>query len=150
MNAAHLHLIINHFPVILPLVGLPIFLSGKIRKIPAVKSIALWIFAASAIITIPVYLTGDPAADIVRNLHDVSPHDIHEHDEAATYALIMSEILGVLSIVMLWIEKRKKITPPIFDYAIIFMTLFSFSVVARTAYLGGQIRHEEIRDKPNP
>lgn len=49
MNDAHLHLLVNHFPIIGTIFGLGILISGIIFKNNAVKNVSYVIFIVTAI-----------------------------------------------------------------------------------------------------
>jgi len=64
-NLAHLHIAINHTPVILVPAALVIIAVGVWRRSETVLRtgvVVAWVAAASAVAT---YLTGDPAVDLV-------------------------------------------------------------------------------------
>ena len=48
MNDAHLHLIFNHLPIVIPIVGLLVLLAGFVLKSDVVKRVALGIFVLMA------------------------------------------------------------------------------------------------------
>ena len=58
MNQAHLHLLLNHLPILGALFGLLILAGGFLLKYDTVKRTALGLFVLSAILAIPAYLTG--------------------------------------------------------------------------------------------
>ncbi|TNE63550.1 MAG: hypothetical protein EP344_04405, partial [Bacteroidetes bacterium] len=82
MNAPHLHLLLNHFPIIGTLLGLGVMFFGFLRRSDDVKITALWIWLIMGILAIPVLLTGEPAEEAVEGLAGVSENFLHEHEEA--------------------------------------------------------------------
>lgn len=137
---------LNHFPIIGTLVGIGVIFYGYITRSEEIKKTALWIWAAMAVIAIPVYLTGESAEEAVEHLAGVSESLIHEHEEMAGLAIWFMEALGVFSFLSLVISRifpsasRSKVT-----YVVaICLSLAVFGVMARTGYLGGQIRHTEL------
>jgi len=68
---------------------------------------------------------------------------IKQHEEFALYALISLIILGVASIIGLFITFKKLPYLRTVAFIILFLSFISFLMVARTGYLGGQIRHTE-------
>ncbi len=143
MNSAHIHLFLNHVPVLGTVFGLLILAFGFVRKSDEVKQTALGIFVLSALVTIPVYLTGEPAEEIVENLAGVSEAIIEQHEDWAFYALILMEITGALALLNLVFFNR--------SFAKQFLAVTTLSAVIAvasiswTASLGGQIRHTEVR-----
>jgi len=148
MNATHLHLILNHFPVIGTLVGIGVIFHGYITRSEEIKKTALWIWTAMAVIAIPVYLTGESAEEAVEHLAGVSESLIHEHEEMAELAIWLMEALGAFSFLSLVIYR---VFPSASRGKVIFvvatcLSLAVFGVMARTGYLGGQISHAELRN----
>jgi uncharacterized membrane protein len=145
MDATHLHLLLNHFPIIGSLLGVGVMAYGYLTSSEQVKKTALWTWAAMAAIAIPVFLTGEPAEESVEGLAGVSEALMEEHEEAATVAIWLMEALGLLSLVTLiagWGKER--LSKPLVLVATV-LSLATFAAMARTGYLGGQIRHSEIR-----
>lgn len=145
MDATHLHLLLNHFPIIGTLLGVGVMAYGYITASDEVKKAALWTWAAMAVIAIPVFLTGEPAEETVENLPAVSEAMIEAHEEAAEWALWLMEALGVLSLLTLAFFKMKPVSSKTFVLISMLLSLATFAAMARTGYLGGQIRHSEIR-----
>ena len=68
MNQAHYHLLVNHLPIIIPIIGFLVMLGGIIFKSNDIKKAAFLIFVLGAICTFPAAATGDGAEEIVENL----------------------------------------------------------------------------------
>lgn len=146
MNATHLHLLLNHFPVIGTLIGSGLLLWGIFKKQDNIKSIAAAILALMAIIAIPVYLTGEPAEESVEKLPGVSEAMIELHEDAATIAIWLMGITGIAALAALFFAWQKRRSATVVFIAAAVLSLISFAAMARAGYYGGQIRHTEIRD----
>ncbi|MGF2411961.1 hypothetical protein [Ferruginibacter sp.] len=146
MNATHLHLLLNHFPVIGTLIGSGLLLWGIVKKQDNVKSIAAALLALMAIIAIPVYLTGEPAEESVEKLPAVSEAMIELHEDAASIAIWLMGITGIASLAALLFAWQKRKTAGVVFVAAAVLSVVCFAAMARTGYYGGQIRHSEIRD----
>ena len=72
MNPAHWHLTLNHIPVLGMAFGLPLVSLALLRKSEELKRISLGFLIVIALLAIPVYLTGEPAEELVENLPGVS------------------------------------------------------------------------------
>jgi len=145
MDTTHLHLLLNHFPVIGTLIGSGLLLWGIIKKQTNVKWLAAALLTIMAIIAIPVYLTGEPAEESVEKLPGVSEAMIELHEDAATIAIWLMEITGLASLLALFFSwKKKQSANMLFTIAFI-LSGICFAAMARTGYYGGQIRHTEIR-----
>lgn len=138
-------MLLNHFPIIGTVLGVGVMLYGYITVSDQVKKAALWTWFAMALIAIPVFLTGEPAEESVEGIAGVSEGLIEEHEEAATVAIWLMEALGLLSLVTLGLGKTKNsLSKPLVLVSTV-LGLVVFGAMARTGYLGGQIRHSEIR-----
>jgi hypothetical protein len=148
MNPAHLHIILNHIPVIGIPFGTALLAWGFLRKSHEVKTAALLVFVAIALVTIPTYLSGRAAEDLVEDLPGVSENLIENHEGAATIALAATSILGGLALVRLLIPARFTAIGGPMTILVLVLSIGVAGWLARTANLGGQIRHPEIRDSP--
>ena len=146
MNDAHFHLVINHLPIIVPIVGALVLIIGLLINQEVVKRVSYLLFILGAIATFPTMNSGEGAEEIVEHLPNMSHELIHEHEEKAEFFAILSYLLGVISIVALWMSwKRKKFAK------MIGALVFAFSIVVlffarQTGTTGGEISHPEIRE----
>jgi hypothetical protein len=145
MNWAHVHLLINHFPVIGILGVLLVFGYGLVRKSDEVKLLGLGLFVLIALITIAAYLTGGAAESVVKNLPGVTESYIGNHEETALLALVLMELLGVVALGGLFLFRKSGAFPKWYIALVLAIALASAGTVGLTANLGGQIRHTEIR-----
>lgn len=146
INWAHIHLMINHFPVIGVLGALVVFGYGLVRKSAEVKLLGLGLFVLIALITLPVFLTGDAAEKVVKDLPGVTESYIGSHEEIALLALVLIELLGVVALGGLFLFRRSGALPQWYITLVLVIALVSAGTVGLTANLGGQIRHTEIRE----
>lgn len=138
-------MLLNHFPIIGTLIGCGLLTWGIIKRQANLKVAASATLLLMAIIAIPVYLTGEPAEEAVEELAGVSESLIKLHEDAATWAIWLMGIAGLSALIALVLKaKDAKRTDAAF-MATLLIGLFSFAAMARTGYLGGQIRHSEIR-----
>ena len=143
-NEAHFHLIINHFPIILPIVGLIILIIGFLMKAELVKRISYGIFIVAAATTFLAMNSGEGAEEIVEELGR-NHHAIHEHEEHAETFALLSYVLGLFSVIALWLNWKKH---PFKDLSMYLVALVSIAVLflARgVGQSGGEISHEEIK-----
>jgi len=145
MNDAHLHLLLNHLPILGVLFGLLILTSGFFLKNKAVKQTALGLFVLSAILAIPAYLTGEPAEEMVEGLPGVTESLIESHEDLANIFLWMVGALGLFSLATFYADfKSKRIAPTLF--VLTFVAAIGTMVFAQQVGVsGGEIRHTEIR-----
>ena len=144
MNQTHIHLLITHLPIFGSILGGLILLHGIGTKSNQTIIAAYNIFVLSAIGACIAYFTGEAAEETVENIQGVAEATIKTHEEFALFALISLIILGLSYIIGLFLTITK--SPFIKSTAlfILFISFVSFGLVARTGFLGGQIRHTEL------
>lgn len=145
MDKVHLHLLFNHLPVIVPIVGLLVMIGGMIVKSDIVKRTSFLIFIVGALWTFPTMFTGDGAEDLVENLPGVSGAIIHEHEEKAETFALLSYGLGVLSIAGVWANLKKHSFAGILSVIVLCYAGVMMFFAKQTSTSGGEIRHPEIR-----
>jgi len=150
VNWAHLHLILNHVPVVGVAIALGLLAAAAFRRGGELEQAALWVLVAIALVSLPAYLTGEPAEDVVSGRPGVSGETIEEHEEAASPAFATSLAMGVIASAALWVRRKKGTIPAWLFGALLIWTLAVALLMARAANLGGQIRHDEIRDGAAP
>lgn len=146
MNQTHLHLLITHLPIFGSILGGLVLAHGLWTKSNQTIIAAYNLFIISAIGAGIAYLTGEAAEETVENIQGIEKNMIEQHEDFAVFALVSFIILGVASIGGLFLTIRKSALTPTIAVVILFISLISFGLVARTGYLGGQIRHTEINN----
>lgn len=145
MNPAYIHLILNHIPVLGILFGVLLLITGLVERNDGLKRAALATLFLSALMAVPVYLTGEPAEEIVEELAGVSEPAIEAHEEFAVVALIGAGVLGVVALAAWWLLRRGRAAARHFVTAALALGIVAGGLFAWTANLGGKIRHSEIR-----
>lgn len=145
MNPAHLHLLLNHVPVLGTLFGVALVLLAMRWRSRDLEAAALWVFLATAIAAVPVYLTGEPAEEVVESLPGVTEAAIEEHEEAALMSLWAVETLGLIALAGLILGRGGRTAPRVLRVATLVVAVAAAGLMAWTANLGGQVRHTEIR-----
>ncbi|MEI2737888.1 MAG: hypothetical protein V9F01_03785 [Chitinophagaceae bacterium] len=145
MNHAQIHLALNHAPLLLSIIGGGILILGMIRKNESYKTLSLYLLVLSALLTVPVFLTGEGTEELVEHMPGVNEGTIEKHEEMAKISLIVIIITGVIALSGIFFRKNAGITKIIFVAALI-LSLASFGTMAQTAHLGGLIRHSEIQN----
>ena len=141
MIATQIHLAMTHIPV----VGVPVAVIALIFALrsqsKAFIRFALGLGIAISVLTIPVFLSGDPTAEHLTSIDkSVSEHDIHEHDEMAEKALSVTLAFGALCLAALLLAKKEKQQKLAQGGALVVGAVATL-VLALTAHLGGEIRH---------
>ncbi|MEX0995575.1 MAG: hypothetical protein WDZ45_00840 [Flavobacteriaceae bacterium] len=145
MNDIHLHLALNHFPLIGLLIGILVLLVGFLIRKEQIKATALGIFIFSALMAIAANYTGEGAEHAIENLPGISEHYIETHEDAAEVFLIMMLVLGGVSLINLFLA-IKKMKLAVYGYILVILLALSSAFAATNVGIsGGEIRHTEIR-----
>lgn len=149
MNWPHVHLLLNHVPVMGIPFGFLLLAVALARKSLELTKASLGVFAVVALVTIPVYLAGEPTEEVVEHLPGISESFIEEHEESALLSLVAIEILGVLAVAGLVLFRGSSI-PTWFVTTSLVLSLLAAVSVGWTANLGREIHHPEIRSDFSP
>jgi uncharacterized membrane protein len=150
VNLAHLHLLLNHFPIIGTLVGVGLFLFSLVGKNDDLKRAGLITLAVMALISLPAFFSGIGAQGAIQKITGVSAALIDRHEGAAILALLFMEITGALSVAGLW-QSYKFSTPARWNVAaVLVFSLITVGLMTRVGTTGGDVRHPEIGDSSNP
>jgi uncharacterized membrane protein len=146
MDQAHLHLVLNHFPILGTLFGAVILLIGAIKKNKTLQKAGLITLVLIAIITIPAFMTGEAAEHATEHLAGSSHDMVHEHEELAELGLISASIVGVASLALWFLIYRNRHQ----DYtrlawAVTGLAFGSFFIMMLIGNHGGKIRRPELR-----
>ena len=144
MDAVHLHLMLNHVPVIGLGFVLLTLLVAWIRRDDVLLRLALAFGIVVALGAIGARLTGSGAEEAVDKLPGVTEAVIERHEDAANLGTVVVVLLGVVSLGGLWLWRRAPI-PRWFQLGLLALTVVSAGIMTYTANLGGQVRHTEIR-----
>ena len=144
MNYVHLHLLLNHFPIIGTIVGLGLFLVSFLGKNVDLRRSSYIVFAAVALVSIPAFLSGYGAQLMVKG-PSVSDALIQRHQGAALLSLWFMEATGALALIGLWQSQRTSHPPRWNVSAVLLFSLLTVALMARTGNTGGDIRHPEVR-----
>jgi uncharacterized membrane protein len=147
MNLAHLHLLLNHFPIIGTIIGLGLFLVSLVGKNADLRRASLIVLAVIALVALPTFFSGVGAQGAIKGEPGVSEALIERHEGAAILALLFMEITGALALVELW--QLHRISRPVrWNWTLSTVLVFSIvttGLMARVGTTGGEVRHPEIR-----
>jgi hypothetical protein len=143
MNAAHIHLMLNHVPLFGAAAVTILFVVALAMRQQGVARAGLVIAILTALVAIVVYLTGEPAEELVENLPGISETVMETHEEIA---LVATLVVGAFALVALYglFAFRHGVSMG-FTRILLVLSLLPLAAVGYTAYLGGQIRHSELR-----
>lgn len=145
MSWAHIHLALNHVPVIGLLIVLLLLGAATVRRSTELTRVSYALLVLLSATAVLVYLTGEPAEELVEHLPGFSEAIVEEHEEVALIATIGMVVLGVAALVGLVGFRAPRVIPGWYGRGVLFLALITGGVMVWTANLGGQIRHTEIR-----
>ena len=145
MNWVHLHLALNHVPVLGTLfVGL-LLVAALVRNSEELKRCSLIGFVALALVSIPIKFTGDFANEKLAGASWLAEDRVTVHEQAADQATTGMFLLGLAAAFALWQGRGSRPIAQATLWTVLLLSLLTFLLMIRTANLGGEIRHEEIR-----
>ena len=83
MNDAHLHLVLNHLPIITPVIGLLIMIGGLVFSSEILKRTAYLVLILAVVVAILTFATGEGAEDVVEKLAGIDENLIKTPQEVA-------------------------------------------------------------------
>ena len=146
MNEAHIHMLVNHFPIIGLFFGLGVLLFGVVKKNLTLKSTAYVMLIICVIFGQLAMMTGDKAEHFVEDLPGFTHNVIHEHEEAAEVFMIPMYVLGLVSIVGLYAQSKKHSFEKWISYLALVLGVVCIFLSKNAGTTGGEIRHTEIRE----
>ncbi|MDA1183350.1 MAG: hypothetical protein O2930_01735 [Acidobacteria bacterium] len=148
VTSPHLHLLMNHLPVIGTMVGLGLLLLAFLRRSDDLLRASLELFFLIALASLPVYVTGLAAQEALLGRPDVSATAIAAHHNGALVAFAFVEITGAIAWLALW--QRRRLTRPAgwTSPTIVVLAIVTLVLMAGAASAGGEIRHPEINVNP--
>ena len=145
MNDAHFHLLVNHLPIIFPIVGILTLACGLIFKAEALKRMAYLIFFLGALSCIFAMNSGEGAEELIEGLGRGTESYIEQHEETAELFSILSYALGALSLLGLWASFKASSFAKQLSYVVLAASLVVIYFAKETGTTGGEISHTEIR-----
>lgn len=147
MSAQYIHLLLNHVPLLAVVFAFPLLVIGLMRRNDTLNRTALAGFITAALITWPVFLSGEDAEHAVEELPGVGHDYIEAHEEFAELTLWVVEALGLGAVVVLVLSRKKPSVPRGPLAALLALSVVVIGMVGYTNRLGGVIRHTEIRSE---
>lgn len=145
MNDAHLHMVVNHFPIIGTIFGLGILVVGIVMKHNVLKNTAYILFCVAAIFAAVSMSTGEGAEELVEDMPSVGKKIIHEHEEMAEKLALVLYVLGSVSIVGLYLNIKKNAKASLVSFLALIIAVIAVFLGKATGTTGGEVRHTEIR-----
>ena len=145
MNDAHLHLVVNHFPIIGTIFGAGVLLSGILLKNNSIKNVSYFLFVIAAIFAAISMSTGEGAEEIVEEMPNIGKKSIHEHEEIAEKLAVVLYVLGVVSLLGLYTNFKNHSKAKLLSFLALAISIVGIFLAQKVGTSGGEIRHTEIR-----
>jgi uncharacterized membrane protein len=145
MSAAHWHLMLNHIPLLGLAIGTVLLAYGAGRRHDDVQRASLGLLAGAGLSAIAVYLTGEPAEEVVEGLANVSHDALDAHEHFAIYALVGGIATGVAALGSLLYGWARRALARWTVLLTLVLALTTTGLLGYTANLGGKISHPELR-----
>ena len=146
MNDAHLHMVVNHFPIIGTILGLGILIAGFFLKNNSVKNTAFVIFVGCAIFAFAAMYTGEGAEEIVEDMPTIGHQIIHEHEELAEKFALIMYVTGFFALIAIVTSLKNSKFGKISSILTLILAIVAVVLSKSVGTSGGEIRHTEIRE----
>ncbi|MFI5201412.1 MAG: hypothetical protein ACHQNE_03400 [Candidatus Kapaibacterium sp.] len=159
ITPVHLHLLLNHIPVIGSMGSVLLLIYAMARNNAELKRAALIACVLTGLAAYATDYTGDGAEHVAKQISGINRQDISAHAKAGDTAMDVSLVLGAVALfglILAWNKKGGEQT--IGDYirhhkephrwimiACLVIGLADIYFVSIAAYKGGLIRHPEIQ-----
>lgn len=144
MTTAHLHLLVNHLPIIgfflaIPLLGLAVLRRHERGPLIGALGVVVLSAAGGGI----ALATGEPAEELVEGLPGVQEAAIERHEERAEFATVLAALSAVGAVGVAWAARRGP-TPLAPTLALTASVVVTAGAMAWTGQAGGLVRHTEL------
>jgi uncharacterized membrane protein len=148
LNLPHLHLLLNHWPIIGTFIGVGLLFAAFYMRSEDIKQVTYALFGVVALMAIPAYLSGN-AADSATSELGFDKQLVASHEGAALLAFIFLELTGVLALWGLWRFARSEKdsvsrAPAWVSPAVFLSSIVTAGLMTLAGTTGGDIRHPEI------
>lgn len=148
MDWVHLHLALNHLPVVGFLFVFGLLLLGVCRGSEELKRLSLQLAVGLFVIAMGVKFSGEQSAAILFSEPEPELRAlVQAHETSADQAVTGGFVLGVVAALGLYRSRKTRILPSWATLGCLLFCLITLILVGRSANLGGQIAHPEIRSK---
>jgi uncharacterized membrane protein len=142
MNQAHLHLLLNHLPMMGAVIGFTVLLVGVLSGNDTVRRTAYGILLGASVAVIPTHITGEGAEEVLEQLPNVNHRIIHAHEEAVGLFQWAMAMVGLLASLSLFSPLRQYSW---LKWVLILATIVALYGGQKAGTTGGEISHPEIR-----
>jgi hypothetical protein len=144
MTLSHLHLVLNHVPVIGSVVAFGLLLLAFIRNSADLRRAALEVVVLVGLFSLPAYLSGAGAQPELADKSAAALAMVRAHHDAA----LLGSIAMLLTVMVAWVglwQTRRLARPArgVFG-TVLLLAIVTLALMGNAANLGGLIRHPEV------
>lgn len=145
MNAVHFHLLMTHLPIVGSALAALVLLMGIFSNSSATRMSAYVLLIICGIGAGMANKSGEESEEILEDRPGYDHHLIHEHEEAAEPVFVSMAALAIVAIGGIVLERKQHKFAKLTSYVLLAGSATCFGLSARAGYLGGMIKHDEIR-----
>ncbi|WP_437567714.1 hypothetical protein [Sorangium sp. So ce542] len=146
MNAAHVHLVVNHLPIVgAAIAAVLLFLALFHRAERGALRAAVLVLVLSAAGAAAAYVSGEPAAEEVERWPGTSGQALETHEERAGVATALAGLTALAGVAALLLVERRRTAPGVPVAVTLAGAILTSGAMAWTGAAGGEIRHPEVR-----
>ncbi|MEO7217218.1 MAG: hypothetical protein ABI026_03420 [Gemmatimonadaceae bacterium] len=142
MSWPYLHTLINHFPIVLTVIGAIAVLFASL-----IERRAIWVYSLSCLVlagvtVYPAWASGHRAAGMVRKAWYIAPGVIRTHSSSADVTLWIVGVTALIALIaLITLARTPQALSPAKGFRILvgLGALASIAAVSYTGYLGGRI-----------
>ncbi len=150
-NAAHVHLLVNHFPIIGAFLGVLLTAVALLRRADrGVLLSAVIVLVVTGVGGMAASWTGEPAMGQIEEMDQAieASEELGQHEERGEFAALVSAGTALLAIAILWAAWRRPVgepTPALWIAIVLVAAIVTAALMARTGAIGGLVMHREVR-----
>jgi len=116
-----------------------------VKKNDGLKKTSFQLLVALSLLALPTFMTGSAAEAMIRNQSDATKGLIQAHENSAIWTLALISITGTFAWFGLW--QYRRFSRPGFGNTtiVVILSLLTAAAILKTANMGGDINHTEIR-----
>lgn len=142
LNWPYLHTLINHFPIVLTVIGALAAFLALVYSRRGLWLYALGTLTLAGLSVYPAWLSGDKAAEVVHGAWYIPTGSVRQHAQAADVTMWILLAMGLVSLIG-WasiVRARDAFAPARWvRIAVAVIAVVGLGAVAYTGYRGGQI-----------
>jgi len=156
VNLIHVHLWLNHLPILGTLIALALFVLSLALDHDDLKQASLALFTLIALFAIPAYMSGNAAQVVLKDNPNVSMELIQAHQGSALVAFLFMELTGAVALFGLWRFSRSEKNPWMerpaksILFVVLVLAVITSGLMAIAGNTGGEIGHPEVASGPGP